>query len=96
MIQIRQARNYDENNNLLFELDPDSTALMIACASGNSKLVKLLFDKGADPNIETKAHSTALMYAIYSGNHRIVQMLLKQHGNTNAIDDFNKLIYNGV
>ena len=74
-----------------FEFDPDSTALMIACASGNLQLVKLLFDKGADPNIETKAHSTALMYAIYSGNHRIVQMLLEQQGNTNAIDDFNKL-----
>ena len=66
----------DTNANIDFACDDDSTALMIACGNADSKLVKLLLEKSADPNIETKGKSTALIYAALGGSGRIVKMLL--------------------
>ena len=71
----------DINANIDFACDDDSTALMIACGNADSKLVKLLLEKSADPNIETKGKSTALIYAALSGSGRIVKMLLDHNAD---------------
>ena len=72
---------FDENNNLTFECDPDSTALMISSAQGDLKLVKFLLDNGADPGIQSKTGATALLYAVYRGDYRIVQLLLEHNAD---------------
>ena len=66
----------DINGNKTFAHDGDCTPLMIACGNADLKLVKLLLEKSADPNIETKGKSTALIYAALSGSGRIVKMLI--------------------
>ena len=71
----------DINGNKIFACDTDSTPLMIACGNADSKLVKLLLEKSADPNIETKGKSTALIYAALGGSGRIVKMLLDHNAD---------------
>ena len=72
----------DINGNKTFACcDGDSTPLMIACGNADSKLVKLLLEKSADPNIETKGKSTALIYAALGGSGRIVKMLIDHNAD---------------
>ena len=77
-----QVKSSDDiNANKKFTCDGDSTPLMIACGNADSKLVKLLLEKSADPNIETKGKSTALIYAALGGSGRIVKMLLDHNAD---------------
>ena len=76
-IATTQQTYFDMNGNLVFSCDPDSTALMIACSNSDTRLVSLLLDNKADPNIETEGKSTALMYATMVGNAKIIKLLLK-------------------
>ena len=77
----------DENNNLMWEGDADSTALMISCARGNSKIVQLLLDNGADPNIQTKIGANSLIYALYSADCKVVQLLLECNPHLADVSD---------
>ena len=91
LLPMRTQGYFDENNNMTFECDPDSTALMISSAQGNLKLVKFLLDNEADPSIQTKTGATALLYAVYRGDYRIVQLLLDRDPHLVNICDLNKL-----
>ena len=91
LLPMKTQGYVDENNNMTFECDPDSTALMISSAQGNLKLVKILLDNGADPSLQTKTGATALLYAVYRGDYRIVQLLLEYNPHLVNISDINKL-----
>ncbi len=52
------------------------TALMAATVKGSTRLVSLLLDHQADPNITDGNGSTALLYAVFFKNNDIVALLL--------------------
>ena len=84
------ARMLDEGvdvNSLL----ADRSALFYASQNGHTDTVKLLLDRGADPNIETKDKITALRLAVERRHLEVLDLLLdagadpnvkrKQYGN---------------
>ena len=86
-----KEEHFDENNNITFECDPDSTALMISSAQGNLQIVKFLLDNGGDPSIQTKTGAAALLYAVYRGDYTIAQLLLEHHPHLAEICDVNNV-----
>jgi ankyrin repeat protein/mono/diheme cytochrome c family protein len=60
-----------------------STPLMFAALYGDERSVRLLLDRGADPNIANEAGATALMWA--ADDARIAGLLLDRKANPNAI-----------
>ena len=67
----------------------DETALMAAsqtCVDG--KMVQLLLDAGADPNLRSNLGSTALMDAADNGNVLVIKQLLKAGADPTMKDDF--------
>jgi len=52
------------------------TALMLACARGEPRLVQALLDAGADPRAEEEEHLTALSHAVASGSTDVVRAVL--------------------
>ena len=52
------------------------TALMVACARGEPRLVRALLDAGADPRAEEAEHLTALSHAVASGSADVVRAVL--------------------
>jgi hypothetical protein len=57
------------------------TALMVATMKGNTKLVSLLLEKGADVNVKTGEGYTALMMASNQRDAEIVKLLLNKGAN---------------
>ena len=71
-----------------------NTALAYACGWGdrtvyrpNPKVVELLLQNGADPNIPAKNGSSPLQWAAQAGNEDIVALLLKYGAAVNAVSD---------
>jgi ankyrin repeat protein len=62
------------------------TAVILAADKGNAEIVKLLLDKGADPNLAEGGGGTPLMYASMSDNSDCVRFLLKAGAKVNAKD----------
>ena len=58
--------------------DGGYTALMYACSNGNFEVVKLLLQRGANQNLQTKKGNTALYFA-EKGKHSDVLALLKSN-----------------
>ena len=56
------------------------TMLHVAAERGNTNIVRLLLEKGADINITDDTGTTALMNASGSGRENIVEILLQQDG----------------
>lgn len=63
------------------------TALMLAVSHGNSDMVAMLLDAGADINIQDEDGSTALMCAAEHGRVDIVKHLLSQQDCDSLIQD---------
>ncbi len=70
-------------NALLVEAADGTTPLMHAVVNAGADCVKLLLDKGADPNLSNKAGATALMWAV--NDLKKVQLLLAKGANVNAV-----------
>jgi ankyrin repeat protein len=65
-----------------------STALIWACESGQTKIVKSLLDGGADVNIQNYYNGmTALMWAAQNGHTEIVNALLESDADVNFGDN---------
>jgi ankyrin repeat protein len=64
------------------DLEGGATPLMYACVYSSPQGMKLLLDRGADPNAKNDVGSTALMWAI--GDMRKVRMLVSAGANVNA------------
>jgi ankyrin repeat protein len=58
--------------------------LSLACVTGNTELVELLLQAGADPNTELPGGETALMTACRTGQPGPVKALLSRKANVNA------------
>ena len=53
-----------------------NTPLIIACDKGRTDIVRLLLQKGADPNIQNKTGDTALIVTCIKGHTEIVKLLM--------------------
>jgi len=72
-------------------LSGGSSLLYLAAGSGrepeaNSRIAKLLIDRGADPNARTLNGSTPLMFAASQHNHRVMTILMDAGANVEAMD----------
>lgn len=52
------------------------TVLMLAAYTGNPEAVKVLLDRGADPNVQQARGQSALMWAASEGHTAVVELLL--------------------
>ena len=71
----------------------EGTALMAAVVKGNLKLVNLLLDKKANPNLTNKQGTTALIYAVQFKNPEIVALLLKHNASKIQLDNEGKTAF---
>ena len=62
--------------NLDIQNDEGVTAQFCAVFFGQTEIVQLLYDAGADPNIQEENGLTSLMYACDLGNSNIVYILI--------------------
>lgn len=68
-------KGYDVNEDRLYTYP--STALTYAISKGNTKIVRLLVENGADVNANANNGSLPLIEAIYAGNPDILKCLLE-------------------
>lgn len=78
--EVKSVLNSPEANINDVDSNYGKTALMYAAKSGRKDIVKLLLDKGADPNIVAWGDETALRNAVKNGHKDIIKLLL----DTNA------------
>ena len=71
----------------------EGTALMAAVVKGNLKLVSLLLDKNANPNLTNKQGTTALIYAVQFKNAEVVSLLLKHNASKIQLDNEGKTAF---
>lgn len=60
------------------------TELQEVAAQGNSEMVKLLLERGADVNNSGGPYGTALQAAVTQGHPEIVKLLLESGANANS------------
>src|SRR5690606_19450050 len=63
-----------------------TTALETASGMGHERLVKLLLERGADPNILNSKGMSPLQMAAYSGHLNVAATLLQAGADVNARD----------
>ncbi len=62
----------------------DSTAVIFAALTGQTEVLQLLLDAGADPNVKNKFEKTALLTALDTLNYeKTLQLLLRKAANPN-------------
>ncbi len=59
------------------------TPLMLATRNNQPAIMKLLLDRGADPNVEAPAGKSALRIAVQAENRELVTLLLEHRANPN-------------
>lgn len=88
--KVKQSLN-DMNSfkiDINFKNENGYTLLMIACRTNNYKIVEILLNKGADPNIKTKFSGWfALMYAAEYSDTDIINLLLEKGADINLKND---------
>ena len=80
---LKQVKTLLEGANLNAQDGDGTTLLMYAVANAGADCVKVLLDKGADPNLNNKAGATALMWAV--NDLKKVQLLLDKGAHVNAV-----------
>jgi len=63
------------------------TPLMAATVKKNSKLVKLLLENNANPNLTDQNNSTALHFSVIFNQQEIIELLMKHKANPNIKDN---------
>jgi ankyrin repeat protein len=63
------------------------TLLSRAAEEGHEAVVKLLLEKGADPNAKDKASRTPLWWAVWAGHEAVAKLLLERAADSNARDE---------
>lgn len=81
-----------ENANLDY-VSSEGTALMAAVVKGNLKLVNLLLEKKANPNLTNKQGTTALIYAVQFKNSEMISLLLKYNASKSQLDTDGKTAF---
>jgi ankyrin repeat protein len=76
-----------------FELDKRFTPLLLAATNGHIALVRLLLERGADPNIGNLDGVTALHNAVYENQLDIVALLLDAGADPNIKDQIGNTAY---
>lgn len=76
-------------------IDPNSlgqfgiTALSLAAQNNQTKIVRLLLDRGADPNLQDhKSGWFPLMWAAYNGNNGILKLLMEHGADVNKRNSY--------
>ena len=62
------------------------TPLLMACCQEHKRIVKLLLNNGADPDMAVQYGITALHIACRTGNTKIVELLLNNKADPNIVD----------
>jgi ankyrin repeat protein len=92
IVKAAQKGNVDAVRSLLeSDVDPDAahqglTALHIAVGQGQTEMVELLLEKGANVDARQQAQATPLHIAASTGNEAIVRLLLAREPEVNAQD----------
>ncbi|CAG5158196.1 uncharacterized protein ALTATR162_LOCUS5032 [Alternaria atra] len=74
-----------ENANIQATNDDDDTApLLLAAENGHKQVVKLLLDKGAEINAQSRRYGNALCAASQGDHEAVVKMLLDKGAEVNA------------
>ena len=81
-----------ENSNVDY-VSSEGTALMAAVVKGNARLVKLLLEKKANPNLTNKQGVTALIFAVQFKNAEIIRLLLEHKASKSQIDNDGKTAF---
>ena len=87
IVKIKEEANKihkDENNNLTFQKDAGTTALMLACCHGNTCILQLLIKNNANLNLQTNSGWTGLMYTTILGDTKTTNTLLKHKADVNT------------
>lgn len=71
----------------------EGTALMAAVVKGNVKLVNLLLEKKANPNLTNKQGVTALIYAVQFKNAEMIRLLLEHNASKSQLDTDGKTAF---
>jgi len=71
------------------------TPLILAIKNKNTKLAKLLINKGADTNITNRHDLNALFYAVENNNNEIIDLLFEKNPNidVNTYDDYGNSLF---
>ncbi len=75
------------------DIDSGNTPLLAAYENGNLKIVKLLLEYGANPNIQTMCGNTILIFGSFYNNEKMVKIILeksRKYIDVNIKDDVSK------
>ena len=67
----------------LTDIEGSWTLLMVAASNGDTRIGRLLIERGADVNTIGKHQGTALLHSAYEGNVSFVRMLLAAGASLN-------------
>ncbi len=81
---IKKIDSLLKKGNGINQPDGNATALMHAAVMGDSEMIKLLLEYGADINLKSQLGFTALISAAGSGQYDTVKLLLSYDANKNV------------
>jgi ankyrin repeat protein len=68
-------------------IDGDGSALIVAAREGRVDIVRLLLDRGADPNLGVQGDGSAIIVAAREGHIPVVELLLERGAYVDQVVD---------